>query len=126
MEVYDLLQLLVAQTAPEQITVPKASDGLANVLLWALVAVCGALSTVSGFMFKAYAKARDGERKALEAQIQDKGNQITAMKVAEKENLTVMTKLAEASTTLNNTMGNVLQALQGIDRRLEDVDRKID
>lgn len=114
----------MAQIDPPSVS-PKAEDGLANILLWALSAVSTALAGTAVFLFNSYKKARDNADHALQAQIADKNEQLKAQKLAEKDLLEMSNKSTAASTTLNNTLQNVLGALQGLDRRLEDVERKI-
>jgi septal ring factor EnvC (AmiA/AmiB activator) len=124
MELFDILFTIIAQVEPPSVS-PKAEDGLANILLWALSAVSTALAGTAVFLFNSYKKARDNADSALKAQIDDKNEQLKAQKLAEKDLLDMSNKSTAATTTLNNTMQNVLSALQGLDRRLEDVERKI-
>jgi hypothetical protein len=76
---------------------------------WSLVVVLG--GTVAT-LAKAYKTARDHETKMLKEQ--------------NKELTDLAVKSNEAINQLNNTLQGVASAMQGMDRRLEDVERKLE
>lgn len=111
------LALLLAAQHPEPELGPVT--GLAHLLQtyggWGLAAL---MMTVSAFLFKKYVDARDKNDAALRQQITDAQAQV-------KGATELVEECTKASVQQTNALHNVNDAMRAIERRLENVEKKL-